>query len=407
MNFYLFLISSITSILGSGIQSIIIPLYVLKVTGSGLEMGKVAGLFTLIPLALSPFGGIISDRFNRKYILIICDLLSFLLLAWFLYTNNNSINFIILMQGLLIAISTFFSSASSAIFAELDNLKNIEINNSLYSGMRTFTGLFIPIIGLTLFNVVDLKTIFFINCITFLISAIIEVFIKYKNNNYSNKKVNFNFFKEYIPIFKYLKKYKNILSISFYGIFLNFFFNPIISIIMPFFIVKTLYLNSYYVGYFESLMGAGLVIGNIIIGKCSKKYNFKKKIIIFIIIRMTIFILIINMDLLVNNPIFIFINGLLIFIEGIMSAFVNTPIFSYLHKEVENSMKGRFFSLFGIVIQSMVPLGLLIFGKLIDLKINIRFLVIISSFTIIFLTYFYFQKTSFGSLFLKDTEKVQ
>ena len=72
-NFNLYLFGKFISLIGSGIQNIALPLYVIKMT----ESGKIMGLFsviTMIPvLILTPFSGVIGDRLNRKAIMISMD----------------------------------------------------------------------------------------------------------------------------------------------------------------------------------------------------------------------------------------------------------------------------------------------------------------------------------------------
>lgn len=404
MNFILYLISSVTSIVGSGIQSIIIPLYILKVTGSGLQMAKAASIFGIISLIMGPIGGALADKFNRKHILIICDFLSFSTLVILLLSKKNNINGIIAMQGVLIIISSCFSASSTAIFSELDSLDKVEKNNNIYNGVISFIGLFTPILGLALYGFVELKIIFFFNGLTFLISAISEFFIKYTFKKKEKKEIKENVLKLYNPVIKYLLEKKDLMGISLYAVVINFVFTPTFIVLIPYFIIKKLSLNNIYIGYFETTLGIGMIIGNLILGKYSNKINFKSKIVFFITSRMLIFILLINMDLFFKEPYYIYLNAILIFLEGILSTLVNVPLFSYLHKEVHNEVKGRFFSLLNMIFQSTVPFGLIIFGFLLDIKFDVRVIVTYSFMSIIVFTYIYFYKTNIGKLFLQETK---
>lgn len=402
MNFILYIISSSTSILGSGIQSIIIPLYILKITGSGLQMAKAASVFSIINLIMGPIGGIFADKFNRKYILIICDFLSFFTISIFLLSKSSDTNMIIAMQGMLIIISSCFSASSTAIFSELDSLDKVEKNNNLYNGITSFIRLFTPILGLALYGFVELRIIFLFNAITFLISGISEFFIKYNFKKKEKKNSKKNILKIYNPIIKYLLKNKHLVSISLYAVVINFIFTPIFVVLIPYFIVKTLSLSNIYVGYFETSLGIGMIGGNFIIGRYHNKINFKNKIAFSVICRMIIFILFIIMDLFLEKPYFIYFNGILILLEGILSTLVNVPLFSYLHKEVNNEVKGRFFSLLNTILQSTMPLGLVIFGLFLDFKFDIRIITITSLALGIIFTYVYFYKINIGKAFLQN-----
>ena len=406
MNFLLYLISSVTSIMGSGMQSVVIPLYILKVTGSGLEMGKAASIFLVISLVTGPIMGIVADKFNRKYILIICDFLSFITILVLLLSGSESTFSIILMQGVLIVISRCFSGASSAIFAELDSIKKVEKNNNIYSGVITFTQIFTPILGVALYGFVRIELIFLLNAITFLISGFSEFFIKYtpsekrKEMKIQNIK---SIFKSYIPVISYLNNKRALLGASGYFIILNFFFNPITSIVFSYFILQELKLKSVYIGYLESVLVLGMLLGNIIIGKFSKTIEFRGKIAYLLIIQLAIFALFMNMDLFIPNPYFIYLNGFLILMLGILGNLVNVPFFSYLQRTVDNDIKGRFFSLLDTALRSIVPLGLIIFGLLIDNNFNIRSVVTTGSIILMITTYLYFCKTKIGKKFINES----
>lgn len=68
-----FIGGNLVSFFGDQIYLIALPLIVLAITGSPLSMGIVAALERL-PIIIQPFTGVLADRFNRKKILMICDL---------------------------------------------------------------------------------------------------------------------------------------------------------------------------------------------------------------------------------------------------------------------------------------------------------------------------------------------
>lgn len=68
-----FMGGNLISFFGDQIYLIAIPLMVLTITGSPVSMGIVAALERL-PILLQPFAGIMSDKFNRKHLLLLCDL---------------------------------------------------------------------------------------------------------------------------------------------------------------------------------------------------------------------------------------------------------------------------------------------------------------------------------------------
>lgn len=73
-NLWMYIGGRFISLMGSGVQMIAIPLYILDLTKSGTLMG-VFSILTLVPaLITAPFSGIIGDRRNRRNIMIAMDL---------------------------------------------------------------------------------------------------------------------------------------------------------------------------------------------------------------------------------------------------------------------------------------------------------------------------------------------
>lgn len=94
-----FIGGNVISFCGDQIYLIAIPLMVLAMTGSPLSMGLVAALERL-PILFQPLTGILADRFNRKYLLLLCDMARSIIVGligslfifdllefWFLYSG--------------------------------------------------------------------------------------------------------------------------------------------------------------------------------------------------------------------------------------------------------------------------------------------------------------------------------
>ena len=65
-NIALYTIGSLISHFGSAIYAFAIGLYVLKITGSSLSFATTLAFGVIPVILLSPFAGVIVDRFNRK-----------------------------------------------------------------------------------------------------------------------------------------------------------------------------------------------------------------------------------------------------------------------------------------------------------------------------------------------------
>ena len=75
-NIILMMIGKMTSLLGAGIYTFAMGLYVLKTTGSGMGFAITLVCGSLPRMICGPIAGAVADRVNRKWLVIGTDLLS-------------------------------------------------------------------------------------------------------------------------------------------------------------------------------------------------------------------------------------------------------------------------------------------------------------------------------------------
>lgn len=69
-NFKLLLFGQISSLLGNGILKIALSLYILETTGSAAIFAGLLSIATIPTIILSPFGGILADRADRRNVMV-------------------------------------------------------------------------------------------------------------------------------------------------------------------------------------------------------------------------------------------------------------------------------------------------------------------------------------------------
>jgi len=104
----------VVSVTGSQISQLVFPLLILALTHSPAQAGIAAALRSLPYLALSLPAGVLVDRWNRKRVMIFCDLARFLSVAsvplalWLGYLTLVQLYLVSLLEGIL---SVFFDLA--------------------------------------------------------------------------------------------------------------------------------------------------------------------------------------------------------------------------------------------------------------------------------------------------------
>lgn len=377
------------SLIGSGIQMIAIPLYILDLTGSGTLMG-VFSMLTLVPaLITAPFSGIIGDRRNRRNIMIAMDFGRGILICSFgILAMTGHFN-IYIMFGLQIFISimdSLFNSSSAALMPDLISKDELIEANSAKGGFDAASIILGPALGGVIYGMWGIKMVFYINGISFIISAIFSMFITYNKKSVEKEKINMKiFFNENSEALKFIISKKGLLQLFTFAMISNFLLAPMFDIVMPYALKKEIGFTSQQFGYIMGFFTVGILIGNIGISIYFKKLGLKKLMKSGLIIETIVTVAICGLI----YPKVVNIYGgatWLLFTSisiccismGFFNAFVNTPISTNLQNMVPDEMRSRFFSILGMFSQGAIPVGALLFGILLDLMKYYNLVIIVN-----------------------------
>ena len=72
-NFILLILGQASSLFGNFILKLALSMYILEITGSAAIFAGILSAATVPTILLSPFGGILADRANRKTIMVVLD----------------------------------------------------------------------------------------------------------------------------------------------------------------------------------------------------------------------------------------------------------------------------------------------------------------------------------------------
>lgn len=143
-NYRLFFGGQSLSLVGTWITRVATSWLVYRLTGSEFLLGVVAFAGQIPLLVLAPFGGVIGDRWDRRRILLVTQILSALqsfALAALAFTGAITVRHIILLQLFQGLVNAFDTPARQAFVAEMvddaaDLPNAIALNSSMFNGSR-------------------------------------------------------------------------------------------------------------------------------------------------------------------------------------------------------------------------------------------------------------------------------
>ena len=105
-DFILVVIGQIISLFGNSVLRFVLPLHLLNITGSAALYGFVSA-FSFIPmLVMSPIGGVVADRINKRNIMVGLDFFTGGIIAIFflVYQQFNLVVLILIVLVLLLSL---------------------------------------------------------------------------------------------------------------------------------------------------------------------------------------------------------------------------------------------------------------------------------------------------------------
>jgi len=375
-NFYLYALGRLVSIIGSGIQMIAIPLFILDLTGSGTIMGTFVLVSNLPRLVFGPFAGVLGDRFDRKKIMVMMDFVRgaiILLLALMTRMDALQISGLLIAQFIISTMDITFDPATQAMLGDIVHNNDLNKANSIIQGINSFSFIVGPAMGGILYGLFGIEVVFLINGISFILSGLSEMFISYHQ---TTERGEVNFKSTLIDIkegFLYLKNMKGLLLLLIFAMLSNFLMASMFSVLFPFFAREVVGFSGQQFGFMETSWVSGILIGNIILGVFLTKRKATSLFKTGIIAESFLFLLfsIITYPFAVSffggsSWLYFSVIAVLFAFTGIFNALVNTPMLTLFQKKVSSAYRSRVFSVIAVLTQLIVPVGAFLFGLGLD-----------------------------------------
>lgn len=390
-NILLYFAGSLVSNFGTFMYNFAIGLYVLTLTGSG-QTFAISILFGMVPrIILSPFAGVFADKVDRKKMTVIMDLLSgILLVGVFTITQFTtlSLGIIYFSSALLTVFNTFFGISIGASIPNLVDEKRLVKVNSIRAMIDSTASIAGPLLGGIVYALIGIKYFILLNGLSFIFSGISEMFMDF---NIHNKKISEatkaqSFGSTLKEGFVYLKKHELIIGLLKYLLFINFIASSL-NIALPYTTINVLGASPTQYGFIQMGFPAGLFLMSLLYTFFNKKH---KKIYQQTTRKMFQFGFMLLLLGLPSNPLLSMLPNhvhmimvfVISFMLGMVIISINIPMQTMMQLTIDDAFRGRVGGVISMMAQSIMPIGILVFGFMVD-RISSYLLPIISGILIL------------------------
>jgi len=373
----LLMTGKLTSLLGSSMQSFALSLYVLKITGSGIKFATALVISIIPQLILGPIAGVFVDWFDRKRILVYLDLFAGIVVSIFafIYMANGSLSLgsVYSLVILLSIINVLFQPAVTTVIPAIMEREELIDANGINTFFTSIGNLLSPALAGVLFGLYGLFPILIINCISFFVSSLCEMFIKIPKLNKNIQKLSFKKFStDFTEGLMFIKNKDLIIMLMIIALIANFAIDPIFSIGFAFVSKQVLKVSDFQYGMIESVFVVSMLFSPFICSKIVKKYEISK-VAFWSFLLVGVFVGVLSivpasffLNLFASNAVPYIAMLCIVFIIGIFSTISNICMGTLFQKEVPLEMMGRVVTLLNTVSMAALPLGRFIFGLLFD-----------------------------------------
>ena len=292
-NFTLLILGQVSSLTGNYTLKFALSMYVLEQTGSASIFAGMLSAALLPTVLLSPFGGILADRANRKHIMVALDALSGLsvLAAGLLLPLGRELWVIGALLVLLSVLAAFESPTVQACVPQMVSPQNLVQGNAVVSQVSAVTSLATPFLGSLFYTAFGIGPVFAAAVVCFWLTALLECMIRLEYQKPPRTAGIGAIVREDLAVSAHFLRWEqpDILKLLLLAALAGMFVSGTAVVGFPYLVRTVLGLSATYYGAAESAMGAAAILGSLCAGLLGKKLRVRDMAAIFLSFGLSLF----------------------------------------------------------------------------------------------------------------------
>lgn len=292
-NFTLLILGQVSSLTGNYTLKFALSMYVLEQTGLASIFAGMLAAALLPTVLLSPFGGILADRTNRKHIMVALDALSGLsvLAAGLLLPLGRELWVIGALLVLLSVLAAFESPTVQACVPQMVAPQNLVQGNAVVSQVSAVTSLVTPFLGSLFYTAFGIGPVFAAAVVCFWLTALLECMIHLEHQKPPRTAGIGAIVREDLAVSAHFlrREQPDILKLLLLAALAGMFVSGTAVVGFPYLVRTVLGLSATYYGAAESAMGAAAILGSLCAGLLGKKLRVRDLAAIFLSFGLSLF----------------------------------------------------------------------------------------------------------------------
>ncbi|NBJ95253.1 MFS transporter [bacterium 1xD42-62] len=392
-DFTLVVIGQIISLFGNATIRFALPLYLLNMTGSSALYGTVTACAFLPAILLSPIGGIVADRVNKRNIMVILDFFTAaVIIAFSLLMHSVNLIFLLTVTLMLLyGIAGAYQPSVQASIPAVTHPDYFMAANSIINTISSFASLLGPVLGGVLYSSYGLEPVLWVCTVCFIMSAVMEIFIQIPfRKQASDGSILKTARTDLAESIRFIRKVKPAIGKTLLVICgINLFLAAMIIVGLPYLITEILNLeasqaNRLY-SFAEGALAAGGLAGGIGAGIFADKLAIHKSGNLVIACAACVFPMGVSLILFSSAIINYIVITVCCFCIMLFSSIFTVQMLSFMQTETPQNLIGKVIAVILTVPMCAQPLGSVLYGVLFEICKGFEYAVILFSGTVSFM----------------------
>jgi MFS family permease len=255
----------VISLVGSGLTSFALGVWVFERTGSPTLFALI-GLFAVLPkVVFSPLAGALVDRLDRRVVMILADAgagLSTLFVALMLFSGRLELWHIYLSAAVSSLCGTFQWPAYSAVVSQLVPAQHLGRANGLNQFGRAAAEIFSPLLAGILILTIRLEGVILIDVATFLFAMFTLLLVRFPILVDRSSQSRPDALRADLTFgWRYILQRKGLLNLLYFQVVVNFIWGLVGALIVPMILGFT---NADRLGAIITIAGVGMLTGSLV-----------------------------------------------------------------------------------------------------------------------------------------------
>ena len=361
--FFTFWTAQAISMIGSNLAQFAITWWMTKSTGSATVLAT-ATLFAMLPgILLGPLAGVLVDRWNRRWIIIVADgvgALGAALLMLLFWADAIQLWHVYTITAVRALAGTFHYAAeqsSLSLMVPQAQLARVAGLNQTIQGVNMVVA---PPLGALLLELLGLPGMMAIDVVTAVIAIALVFIIIIPQPTATAANTQLSIVSDLSTGVRYIWSWPGLFLGMCLSSLLNFLLNPAFSL-LPILVTEHFNGNALQFATLNTTLGLGFIVGGVLLSVWG---GFKRRVYTAVagIMGMAVGALLIAIA--PADSYWLAVAGMAIF--GVLNPIANGPFMAIMQSVVAPEMQGRFFTVLNTLSAGMSPLGLLLAGPVAD-----------------------------------------